>query len=201
MFENFLNLWNHREEIRFFVEKHPVLGAFLFVVLQALQVVLAPLPGELTGFLAGFLFGGIYGFVLSMLGLMLGSLVSFYIARFLRKKFFKKYKNSPTYLKVKKVFQKHGLTGMFLLYLFPGFPKDFLNYLLGFMPVSIKGFMVVCFLGRIPGTFALSLQGDVVFGGHPQKITIVTLVFAIVFLIFLLIKKRIENWLEKDPTI
>ncbi|WP_333570632.1 TVP38/TMEM64 family protein [Thermodesulfobacterium commune] len=200
MFEDFINLWDSREEIRVFVKNHPIAGGILFVFLQALQVIIAPLPGEVTGFFAGFLFGGIYGFMLSMAGLMVGSLISFYIARFLRKKFFKKYRQSPIYLKVKKIFYKHGLTGMFLLYLFPGFPKDLLNYLLGFMPVSLKGFTVVCFLGRIPGTFALSLQGDVVYGGHPQSIILVTLTFVIVFLIFLLIKKRIEGWLEKDPT-
>uniref|UniRef100_A0A7C4NS55 DedA family protein n=1 Tax=Thermodesulfobacterium geofontis TaxID=1295609 RepID=A0A7C4NS55_9BACT len=57
MFDNLLSLWNNREELRIFLGKHPYLGPFLFIVFQALQVIIAPIPGEATGFLAGFFFG------------------------------------------------------------------------------------------------------------------------------------------------
>jgi len=58
------------------------------------------------------------------------------------------------------------------------------------MPISFKAFIFVCTLGRIPGTFALSLQGDVVYGGHPYKIFFVFTIFGLSFIIFFLFKKR-----------
>ncbi len=196
MFDNIISLWNNREELRLFLEKHPILGPFLFIVFQAMQVVIAPVPGEATGFLAGFFFGAFKGFLISTIGITIGSSVAFYIGRFFRKKFLNKYEKSSQYLKVKKIFKKYGLTGAFLLYLFPGFPKDILNYFLGIMPLSFKAFIFICSLGRLPGTFALSLQGDVVYGGYPHKIFILFGLCGIAFIVFFLFKRRIESWLE-----
>lgn len=200
MLENLLNLWNSRETVRDFITRHPFLGSLIFLSIQIFQVILAPLPGEATGFLAGFLFGAFKGFTLSMIGLMIGSFIAFMLARFFKKRYFKKYENTERYQKIKQIFKKHGLTGMFLLYLFPGFPKDFLNYFLGFMPISKKGFIIVCTLGRIPGTFALAIQGDVVYQGHPLKIILISLVFLVVFLIFFIVKKRLYDWFEENAT-
>ena len=45
----------------------------VFIGIQALQVVVAPIPGEITGFLGGFVFGQWVGLAYSMVGLSLGS--------------------------------------------------------------------------------------------------------------------------------
>ncbi len=200
MFDHFFSLWNNRDELRAFISIHPYLGIVVFIALQVLQVVIAPLPGEATGFLAGFFFGAFKGLIISMIGIIIGSSVAFYIAKACEKKWLKKYEKSPIYLKIKKIFKKHGLTGVFILYLFPGFPKDLLNYFLGFMPITFKAFITICALGRIPATFALTLQGDVVYKGEPKKILISSAIFVIAFLTFLLIKKRIYSWLENNAT-
>lgn len=194
--EEIFSLWQDREKIRIFVNKHPLLGSFLFIFLQALQVVVAPIPGEATGFIAGFIFGTFKGFFLSLIGIILGSTIAFFLARFLKKKLLIKYEAHPFYLKLKKVFKKYGPTGVFFLYLFPGFPKDLLNYLLGILPIPFKSFIFLCALGRIPGTLALSMQGDVVFQGHPHKIFILSFVFLFVFLLFLVLKKKFYQTLE-----
>ena len=58
---------SYRFFIRLYVDKHflkqtlrdlGVLGPILFMLLQALQVIISPIPGEATGFLGGYLFGG-----------------------------------------------------------------------------------------------------------------------------------------------
>lgn len=196
MWESFLSLWSDRTFLRDLVKANPFLGALIFVLLQALQVIIAPLPGEVTGFIGGFLFGAFGGFVLSTIGILLGSGIAFTMMRKLRRRFFTKYESNPYYLKVKRVFRRYGLYGVFLLYLFPGFPKDLLNYLMAFMPISFKAFMIVSNLGRAPGTLALAIQGDVVYGGHPYRIIIVTGAFILAFLLFLLFKKRLENYLN-----
>jgi len=190
MFDNLFSLWSNREELRIFLGEHPYLGPILFIVFQALQVIIAPIPGEATGFLAGFFFGAFKGCLISTTGIIIGSSIAFYIGRFFKKRILSRYENSSYYLKIKKIFKKYGITGTFFLYLFPGFPKDVLNYLLGLMPISFKAFIFICTLGRIPGTFALSLQGDVVYGGHPYKIFIVFTIFGLAFMIFFLFKKR-----------
>lgn len=195
--DNFLSLWQDREKLRLFIAQHPFWGGIIFVFLQAFQVIVAPIPGEATGFVAGFLFGALKGFLLSLAGIILGSTIAFFLARFFKKKFLVKYQRHPYYLKLKKVFKKYGATGVFFLYLFPGFPKDLLNYLMGILPISFKSFLFLSILGRIPGTLALAMQGDVVYEGKPYKIFILSLVFLLVFLLFLILKKKFYQSIEE----
>src|SRR5262249_20730039 len=60
-----------------------ILAPVIFVGLQALQVIIAPIPGELTGILGGYLFGEWVGLFYSTVGLTLGSVASFAIGRWL----------------------------------------------------------------------------------------------------------------------
>src|SRR2546429_9450898 len=46
-----------------------VLAPLIFIVIQALQVIIAPIPGEVTGLLGGFIFGQWLGVFFSALGL------------------------------------------------------------------------------------------------------------------------------------
>jgi hypothetical protein len=53
-----------------------------FMMLQVLQVVLAPVPGEATGFIGGYIFGTARGFIYSSLALAVGSWINFAIGRY-----------------------------------------------------------------------------------------------------------------------
>lgn len=198
MLEEITKLWQDRTFLREITRAHPHLAPLIFVILQALQVIIAPLPGEVTGFMAGFLFGAFIGFLLSMCGIFLGSLVVFNLVSAFRKLFLKRYENHTHYLKLKGLFRKYGLFGVFILYLFPGFPKDLLNYFLPLMPISIKTLLIVSTLGRAPATLALSIQGDVVYGGHPYKIFFVTGMFLLALLTFFLLRRQLEKYLNSS---
>ena len=47
----------------------------------------------------------------------------------------------------------------FAIYLIPGFPKDIVSYLFGMSPMPLWVLLLVSTLGRIPGTWFLSVQG------------------------------------------
>ena len=44
-----------------FIASFGPLAGLIFVVVQVIQVVAAPIPGEMTGFVGGFLFGKVWG--------------------------------------------------------------------------------------------------------------------------------------------
>ena len=150
------------------MESRGALGPLVFVFLQALQVILAPLPGEATGFAAGFIFGPFEGFILAMLGLALGSAGAFFLARAFRPPFERRLGGRPFYLRAKTFTRRHGPTAAFLLFLFPGFPKDYLCYALGLLPFPFRVFFPVMLLGRAPATLALTLEGDAAFRKDPE---------------------------------
>ena len=72
-----------RGKIETFITGFGAGAPLVFVALQILQVIFAPLPGEASGFLGGYLFGVWRGFFYSSVGLAAGSLINFGIGRFL----------------------------------------------------------------------------------------------------------------------
>jgi uncharacterized membrane protein YdjX (TVP38/TMEM64 family) len=145
-----------------FIASYGTYAGLVFVVIQALQVIIAPIPGEVTGFVGGFLFGNAIGTILSTIGLTLGSMGAFFIARFfglrLVEKIVKqKYRDKFDYLVTHK-----GLYITFVLYLIPGFPKDSLSYLLGLTKLKLLPFIFMNVFGRLPGTLLLTTQGSAV---------------------------------------
>ena len=52
-----------------------------FIFLQVVQVIAAPIPGEVTGFLGGFLYGPFLGILLNTIGLTVGSVIAFQLSR------------------------------------------------------------------------------------------------------------------------
>ncbi|TMQ27268.1 MAG: TVP38/TMEM64 family protein [Candidatus Rokuibacteriota bacterium] len=53
----------------------------VFMAIQALQVIISPIPGEVTGPVGGALFGTLWGVIYSTIGLTFGTLFCFWVGR------------------------------------------------------------------------------------------------------------------------
>lgn len=142
-------------------------AAVTFVALQAVQVVVAPVPGEVTGFVGGLLFGTMSGAVLSTIGLTVGALIAFWVARYFGSSVVRKVVKKEYIDKFDRFATTHkGLNIAFILFLIPGFPKDSLCYLLGLTRMRYIDFIVMNVFGRLPGTIMLCMQGDAIRHGR-----------------------------------
>jgi uncharacterized membrane protein YdjX (TVP38/TMEM64 family) len=141
------------------------LAPLVFILIQTLQVIFAPIPGEATGFIGGYLFGVPLGFLYSTLGLTLGSLGAFLIARWLEEHYVKRWIPGDILLKFDFLMERQGALISFILFLLPGFPKDYLCFILGLSRMPLKLFLLICIVGRLPGTLLLTLQGAKVYEG------------------------------------
>lgn len=176
------------KKLRSFIMSYGPYAPFVFVGIQAIQVVFAPIPGEVTGFVGGLLFGTFRGLLLSMVGLTIGSFVAFFFSRFFGLRFVERVVKKE-YIEAFNNFVTHkGLGLVFVLYLIPGFPKDTLCYLLGLTHIGLFDFFIINFLGRLPGTFILSLQGNAL--RHAEYKTLVILVFFTVIAVLILYMSR-----------
>jgi uncharacterized membrane protein YdjX (TVP38/TMEM64 family) len=142
-----------------FITEHRAYAAVIFIGLQVLQVVAAPVPGEVTGFVGGMLFGTVGGVVYSTLGLTIGSWLAFMIARIAGRPFVERVVKPETINRYDYVMKHKGLFLAFLLFLIPGFPKDYLCYLLGLGHMRQRDFLVVSTTGRLLGTVLLTVEG------------------------------------------
>lgn len=161
-----LEVYSDREQIKAWLKATGPWGPFWFIMIQTLQVVFAPIPGEAIGFLGGFLFGFPLGFLYSTIGLTLGSILAFLAGHWLEERFVVKIVSPETMRRFDFFMDHQGALVAFFLFLLPGFPKDYLCFILGLSPMSFRLFLVLVTIGRMPGTLMLTLQGAKVYEGE-----------------------------------
>lgn len=186
-----------RDQVEQFVAAFGRGAPLVFMVLQVLQVVLAPVPGEATGFIGGYIFGTGKGFIYSSLALAVGSWINFSIGRFLGRRYVRRWIPTDKLARFDRLLERQGIIVLLLLFIFPGFPKDYLCLFLGVSAIPLKAFLLIASTGRMPGTFMLSLQGEFLFQKNYA-------VFAVVFGVMLLAaalsiryRETIYRWMEK----
>jgi uncharacterized membrane protein YdjX (TVP38/TMEM64 family) len=193
----FYHLFSDRDQIKNFVASFGHGAPAIFIIIQILQVLFAPFPGEATGFIGGFLFGTARGFLYSSIGLTLGSWINFSIGRFMGKRFVRKLIPERQLDRLDKIIKRQGVIVLFILFIIPGFPKDYLCLFLGLSTMPLKIFLILTGVGRMPGTLMLSLQGSYIF---EQKYGLFAVIMVLcLMVIFLAYKYRdpLYQWLEK----
>ncbi len=169
----------------------------MFVLIQAFQVVIFIVPGELVEIAAGFLFGTAWGSIYSIIGIALGSAASFIIARVLGYEFVK-------WIVPEQMFNrwnifinedKRGGTVLFLLYFIPGTPKDALAYFAGITPVNYLKFIFISMFARLPAIVFSAYIGANIEQKEYTNALIVSVIAGIAFLIGFIYRDRIIKWL------
>lgn len=131
-----------------------------FVGAQFLQVVLAPIPGQLMALLGGWLFGFGAGLGLTMLGLALGSALAMCLGRWGGRPLLQRLLPRPLLMRFDHLAANSGYLSFFLLFLLPALPDDALCLVAGLTPLRLRWLMLVCLLGRFPGMAILSWAGS-----------------------------------------
>jgi uncharacterized membrane protein YdjX (TVP38/TMEM64 family) len=190
-------LFSDREQIRLLISSFGTSAPPVFMLVQILQVIFAPVPGEATGFIGGYLFGTLPGFIYSSIGLTVGSWFNFVIGRFLGERYVRKRIPAHQFQKIDRLVKRQGVILLFILFLFPGFPKDYLCLALGVSTLPIKIFILLAGIGRMPGTFALSLQGEFL---YEQNYVLLGVMFAACLILAVLCygyREKIYLWIER----
>src|SRR6202008_2389133 len=131
----------------------------VFIGIQAMQVIIAPIPGEITGPVGGALFGTTWGMIYSTIGPPCGALVCFGLGRMWGEPLIRPWLSEHHWNKMNFIVEAEGAILCFILYLIPGFPKDIISYLFGMSPMPFWVFAVVSTIGRLPGTWISSYFG------------------------------------------
>jgi uncharacterized membrane protein YdjX (TVP38/TMEM64 family) len=155
--------------LRDFILSFGAYSKVVFIAVQAFQVVISPVPGEVTGFLGGYLYGKVVGTLLSTVGLAIGSIIAFEIARFFGTPLVKRVVKQEAMTRFDHFVTHRGLQIAYILFVIPGFPKDSLCFLLGLTHMRRLDFVLMNVFGRLPGTLILCLQGEALRTHHYQE--------------------------------
>lgn len=191
---------------RFFMDKDRIL-AFLdslgpwkfagFIFLQSLQVVVAPIPGEVTGLLGGYLYGPVAGVALSTAGLTLGSFAAFALSRYFGRPFAEKFVPESAMRRFDYLLHHKGAFLVFLLFLIPGFPKDYLCYILGLGHLSTLEFLLIGGTGRLLGTILLTLGGNYIRLHQYMRFSILVGIALATVCAAMLYRAKLEEWFQR----
>jgi len=193
----YYDIFTDREQIKAVVTSFGTGAPVVFIIIQILQVLLAPFPGEATGFIGGFLFGATKGFFYSSIGLTVGSLINFTIGRFLGKRFVRKLIPPAQLERMDNIVKRQGVIVLFGLFVFPGFPKDYLCLFLGLSAIPLKVFILLTAIGRMPGTLMLSLQGSYIFEQRYGWFALILSVCLVLIFLAYRYRERLYTWIDK----
>ena len=189
--------FSDREKIRLLISSFGASAPPVFMLVQILQVIFAPVPGEATGFIGGYLFGTLPGFIYSSIGLAVGSWLNFVIGRFVGERYVRKRIPAHQFQKIDGLVKRQGVIVLFILFLFPGFPKDYLCLALGVSTLPMKIFILMAGIGRMPGTLALSLQGEFLYEQNYVLLGVMIAACLILALLCYGYREKIYLWIER----
>lgn len=171
-------------------------GPLVFMGVQFLQVLVAPIPGQIAGAIAGALFGAFWGTVYSMAGALIGYTVIFLLARKFGRPLVDRFV-SPKYLeKFDYLTKESGVFVFFLIFLLPAFPDDVICYIAGLSKIRIRTLILISLAGRLPGFIGLSLIGAGAADGNATLVTVLLTVSAIVAALGFWQRARLEAWVK-----
>lgn len=142
------------------VDRSGIWGRLLFVGMVFLQVIVALIPGEPLELAAGYAFGAVEGTILSMAGIVLGSWVIFSGVRRFGPKFAEVFFPEKELKRLSFLKNpKKAKVLAFILMTIPGTPKDLLSYFAGLTPLSLKQWLGIVVIARIPSLVTSTVSG------------------------------------------
>src|SRR6266478_10252202 len=167
-----VRLYQDKKFLKDTVRSWGLMAPLVFIAIQALQVIISPIPGEITGPVGGALFGTWLGLIYSTIGLTVGTLFCFWVGRKWGEPLVRPWLSDHNWNRLNFIVEAEGAILCFILYLIPGFPKDLLCYLFGLSPMPFWVFALTSTAGRLPGTWVLSAQGADTAAGHYLEIAL-----------------------------
>lgn len=183
--------------LRRFVDGWGVLAPLVFVTIQATQVVVAPIPGQVTAFASGYLFGSVWGTVYSLVGATIGSAVAFWLSRRYGRPFVERVVREELLATFDQFVEEAGTVSLFVIFLLPGLPDDVICFAGGMTDIDLRTLVTISFFGRLPGYLLVTLSGSGLATGD-LAVTAVTLLGLLAVSAWVVLHRdRLLTWLVR----
>lgn len=191
VFEHSLGTLTDPDLIRETLAGYGVFAPIAFVALQILQVLFAPIPGQVLAMAGGYAFGPLLGLLYSLVGATIGSALAFGLSRRYGRPVVERLIHPRTLATVDEFLGSHGRLAVFLVFLVPGLPDDALCFACGLTPIPLRALVVLSFIGRIPGYALLSLAGGRFATHRPLEATLIVAVVGLAAVVGYLARGRL----------
>jgi uncharacterized membrane protein YdjX (TVP38/TMEM64 family) len=162
------------------------------VLSQALQVLVAPIPGNVVGFASGYLLGVGWGTFYSSVGTAIGSLLAFALARAFGRPLAELWVRADTLARLDAGANRRGLFFFALVFLVPFVPDDLACLAAGLTSIPIPALMLAVLLCRPPGIFVSAWAGATATQMNAQQWAAVVVFSVLVAALFLRYGERLQ---------
>lgn len=194
----YLSFLTDRDELRRIILGAGPWAPVVFMLLQALQVVIAPIPGTVISLAGGYIFEAVLATIYAMIGTTIGFWIVFVISKRYGRRVMKYFVPEDKVEKYDQVATSKGAFAFIAVgFLFPFIPDPILGYIAGTTPIPTRVLMVICILMRLPGTAMTSTVGSQFGQGNYLTVFILLAALAVVLLLGVIFYKQISDLTDK----
>ena len=169
------------EKFAEWIDGYGIRGRLIYIVICALQVIIAVIPGEPFEVAGGYAFGLWEGTFLCLCGITLGCMVIFATVRFFGQDFVEVFFKKEEIEKLSFLNDPHKLNVLaFFVFMIPGTPKDLLSYVMGLTGMEFKTWILLTFFARIPSVMSSTYRGSALGEGDVKKSMIIFAVTGVI---------------------
>ncbi|MEF8756908.1 MAG: TVP38/TMEM64 family protein [Halobacteriales archaeon] len=154
-------------------------GPLVLIALQAGQVVLAPVPGQVLAVVAGYLYGAWLGTLYNMIGIAVGSTIAFWIGRRYGRLYAESIVHEKALARFDAIDDGHVRLALFFFFLVPGLPDDVLCFFGGLTRVPIPQLVLIAVVGRAPAFFLVNVFGGFLWTGQYEAAVVLALALTV----------------------
>lgn len=189
------NFLSNKDAVVNWVRGQGVTGILLYIGIQILQVVAAPIPGQIVGGVGGFVFGW-WGVLWTTIGTAIGATLVFWLSRKFGRPLVEKVFKKTALDKFDFIVGKDAPFLIFIIFLIPGLPDDMICYLAGLTTIPLKKLVGLMLLGRFPVIIITNYIGAGVEKSSYLPVVVTVIVTVIILALFLWQKDRIMRYLK-----
>jgi len=159
-----MDIFLNQEALKRLMSEMGFLGPIVFFLLQVLQAIIAPIPGNLMTVAGSALFGFWPGFLLSYTGNVVGSLVGFSIIRKVGRAAMVRFMSARRFDRFLEIMSTDSASSrtkilLILVILLPFLPSDLICLAAGLTAIPFRTFLIIVITCRPWGQLAAAVLG------------------------------------------
>lgn len=196
----YLSFLSDPQSVREFVKGFGLLGPLAIIGLQAGQVVLAPVPGQILALVAGYLFGPWWGTLYNMIGITIGSAIAFWLSRRYGRPYVETIVHEDALERFDAISDQNARSALFVIFLFPGLPDDIICFAGGLTSIPLWQLVGIAVLGRLPAFFLVNVVGSLIGGEELVRAGLLGIVLLAISVLGYLNRRRLLEYFGGSST-